>query len=161
MSKLKSRNYDAIGVFLGQNQLPVYYQQAKEQNFKAPSFGSHAFASKKAVIEARGEMTGAVYPALSVDPDFRRRYMAKFNTDVQISFAANAYDFAILIGELFNKRAGQITKEEIIESLKAVRLQKGVEGEYSYLETSEAGGGFEFLISIREIRSDNSTKLRS
>ena len=158
ITKLKNRNYDAVGVFLGENQVASFYQQAVAQEFKKPTFGSHSFASKSSVTEAKGAMTGAVYPAIEVSDDFKKRYVNKHGNDLQISFAGNAYDFAMLTASLFSKNADRPSSDEIIQAFNDVKDFEGVSGPFSFIESAN-GSGFEFEINVRRIEKDNSTTI--
>ena len=157
--KLKNKKFDAVGVFLSEEQVSLFFRQADSLYFKAPTFGSHSFASKSSIFDAKGSMTGAVYPAIPVSTEFQKKYMATYDNDVQISFAANAYDFALLIGNHFNKLKEKPTADFILNTLKSITNYKGVSGKYGFEQSPAAGGGFKFEISIRQIQEDNSVKV--
>jgi len=158
ITKLKKRNYDAIGIFLAENQISLFYNQAHSLDFSAPTFGSHSLGSKDAITQSRGNMSSAVYPAIPVNPSFRGKYVSKFGNDIQISFAGNAYDFAIMIGELFNKTSGKLSPTEIVSRIKSVEDREGVSGTYKNVESSNVGNGFNFSILLKEIQKDGSMK---
>lgn len=151
ITKLKVRDFDSVGVYLAENQVALFYLQAKSLGYLIPTFGSHSFNSKKSVIEAKGEMTGAVYPAIRVDDAFRERYIQGFNDDVQISFAANAYDFAMLIGGLFNESTEKNSSNEIVAKLKSADPFTGATGIVTYNDDTGVGDEFVSPIVLRVI----------
>lgn len=152
IAKLRTEQFDILGVYLIPPQVVEFYRQAQTMQFKPLSFGSTPFESKKVIEGSLGLMEGAVYAQLAVRDSFRERYVKRFHDDVQISYAANAYDFFTLCADLF---AGveTMTAEDIVQRLAAAGVRSGENGTYRFRESERAGKYFEFPIQIKQISS--------
>jgi len=151
IAKLKTRKFDALGLYLTPQQILEFYREAAAQNLHPFVFGTHPFQSKRIVADAGGLMSGAVYVHNIVTEDFYQRYTAKFSDDNQIPWAANAYDAAILFGKLFNNLSPPPSSDRIIEMLSSIQPQEGAGGKYRFRETVEAGKFFEYPIGVFRI----------
>ncbi len=150
--KIRSKKYDYIGVFLISGQISSFYKQLRQQGITTPTFGTDFFESSTEIKLAQGGMEGAVYPHLVVDPDFYRRYAAKFNNDYQIAYAGNAYDMAMIIGTEFStKDSSTLSPEEIMKKLKNRGETKGIAGTFSFQNTKEDGPHFHYPVRLKRI----------
>lgn len=93
LSKLRTKSYDALGVFLTPGQVKNFYLQSQQLGVKFPTFGTDVFESMTEIRAANGGMNGAFFASLPLSEEFSKRYQNKFGNDLQISFAGNAYDF--------------------------------------------------------------------
>lgn len=152
ISKMKRKNFDMVGVLLITGQVRNFFRQMREQRVSLPTFGADFFGSATE-IEASGEgIQGAIFPDLKVDPAFRKRYFNEFGNDIQIAFAANAYDVAALVAKNFAERAaGEISSEEVIARLNSAIPIKGAHSEFRYSESADAGAAFESPIIVRRV----------
>ncbi len=138
ITKVQSKEIDSLGIFLISGQIAQFYNQASNQNFKIPTFGTDFFDSQNEVNQSSDLINGAIFSSIAVTDDFRKLYIENFQNDLQIGFAGVGYDNALLIAELFNQTKN-LTAEEIINKIKNIQPSPGVAGEYSFSETSESG----------------------
>ncbi|MEZ4754804.1 MAG: ABC transporter substrate-binding protein [Bdellovibrionota bacterium] len=155
MSKLKNKKFDAIGLYMVPAQLTQFFKQAKEQDYKIPSFGTTTFQSKTVIKETAGAMDGSVFVHNYVTDEFRDKYESHYGDDIQIPWAANAYDFAMLTGELFGKLSKRISAAEVLEKVASITHRKGVGGEYKYVHSTALGKYFEYPVSVYKIEQNN------
>lgn len=153
--KLRAGNYDALGVFLGPEQIAQFYKQALEQKITLPTFGTNFFESLSEIKASQGSMQKALYTFNIASDKYFERYTSKFNNSSQLGFGALAYEFATLVGELFNSKKS-ISGEDIILSFSNIKNHLGLAaGNYSFVENSEVGNYFEFPIKLKEVTKDS------
>lgn len=161
ISKLKKKQFDAVGVFLGSGQISQFYRQAGSLKFKAKTFGTDFFDSLSEVADAKGGMTGAVFAAPSTNKDFALRYRKRFGNDLQIPWAANAYDFAILVGSHLGYQGDKLPAEEIIERIKSVKPFEGASNSVAFVESDKLGAGFDFSVVMKMVKEGEIIELPS
>ena len=153
ISKLKSADYDAVGVYLLPGQIASFFKQARQQNYKNTFFGPNTFESKSEILAAAGSMEGAYLVNNQVESSFQDKYLSTYGNDSQISFGGYAYEFARLCSELFNNLSA---KPEFNQTLMAFEQSKFTEGiaykDISFKNSTFAGKYFAFPISIKIIR---------
>lgn len=158
IGKLKAKMFDAVGVFLASGQISKFYRQSAELGFKPVTFGTDFFDSVSEVTNAGGAMSGAVFVAPATNPEFASRYRKRFGNDLQMPWAANAYDFALLLG----KNVASVEKasaEQIIQRLKGVKPFQGASNLVAFHEDERLGAGFDFPVTIKSIDGDRITQL--
>ena len=158
VTKLKSSDYDAIGVFLMSGQIAKFYRQFSSQGMTVPTFGTDFFESSTEVRLSQGAMEGAVYAQLGVSPEFRKTYMKRYGNDLQLAYAGNAYDIANLLAHTFGDGTTKAA-EAIIESLKKSPPRNGVSGPFRYRLTEQGGAYFEFPIYMKQIKGKDFVRL--
>ncbi|MEZ4753773.1 MAG: ABC transporter substrate-binding protein [Bdellovibrionota bacterium] len=151
--KIKKKNFDALGVFLNQGQIGPFYKQLAELRHSIPTFGTHAMESEEEIKSAGSGIEGAVYPAVTATTDFIARYRNEFANEDYVSFASNAYDFAVFFGELTHDKQTLPKSEQLVESFRLIEDYQGVSGQIKYLKSSEFGDGFIFPVAIKTIKS--------
>ncbi|MCB0323918.1 MAG: ABC transporter substrate-binding protein [Bdellovibrionales bacterium] len=150
VTQLKAESVDALGVYLFPGQFGSFFRKAREQRLHLPVFGSDTFESMTEVTTAQGGLSGAVFASNKVDPEFRRRYVARFGTDAQITTAANSYDVAQLLA-----RASQACRSSdgvcILEQLRQTADYTGVTGTLHYRDHPQFGGFLEAEVVIKTV----------
>jgi len=154
IAKIRGRNYDAIGVFLISGQIHGFYRQMASQNLTVPTFGTDFFESKTEILMSQGGMNGAVYSHLGTSDSFREEYVELHGNDLQIAYAANWYDMAMLLGDVFTNLSKTASAEDIMTSLRESGVRQGVGGEFQYRETPEDGPHFQFPIKVKKIEGE-------
>ena len=152
IAKLKLKSFDVLGVYLHVPQVIQYYRQAAQLNYRSATFGTTPFESKTVIEQALGAMEGAFYAHLNVEEDFRNRYIKEFGDDIEVTYAANSYQFAILVGQLFGQLSSSPSPEEIINAFSNVPPGHGPCGKFRLRKDSSSGKYFEFPLAIRIIR---------
>lgn len=149
IAKLKKREMDILGLYLTPPQLVQFLRQAKEQNFKPKLFGFTPFENQLTLKNVVNELDGAFFPQLNVQEDFIRRYVQEYNDDTQITYAANAYQFAIIVGKLFNDHDKNFSNTEVISAFRNIPEGDSPNGHYQFKTSDKSGQYFEFPVVIR------------
>jgi len=150
VTKLRGREFDMVGVFLLSGQISQFYRQATQQRLRFASFGTDFFESTTEISQSNGAMEGAIYPHLNTTETFRKGYTTRFGNDLQIAYAGNAYDVAIVVGTLFGNSENP-SSDNVIKSLRGIKDLAGVGGKFSFRETPDSGAHFEFPIRVKKI----------
>lgn len=152
ISKLRNSDFDAIGVFLYPGQISQFYRQAKEQGLSIPTFGTNFFESVSELALANGTMNGSEFTNNSVSRSFAERYEARFKNTSQLGFGALAYEFSLLVGQIFNQGPKPASVDEILARIQAAAPRKGVAaGPYDYRNSKAAGQYFHFPIVVKSV----------
>lgn len=154
VSKLKKRNYDALGVFLLSGQVAQFVNQIKAQGISAPLFGTDFFESMTEVRQSHGGLVGAVFANNEVSPKFVTTYVKRFGNDLQINHAANGYDFANLLCKQLGSKLPGLSPLKIIEAFSNVTSFIGEQGEAPFTISARDDKYFRFPVVIRKIESD-------
>jgi branched-chain amino acid transport system substrate-binding protein len=153
ITKLRTKKFDAVGVFLIGGQISQFYRQSKQLDLKLNTFGTDAFDSMKEAQDAQGAMTGAVFIAPYADSGFVQRYVKTFGNDLQAAWAANGYEYALLTAKLFGEKQEKLTADQILERYKSSDKEQGETATYKFNESPE-GSGFDFKVVARKIEAD-------
>ncbi len=150
--KLKSRGYDAVGVFLGPKQFSLFYRQALAMQIPLRSFGTHYFESRAEVVQAGSAIDGAEFASVMIDSKFEERYFRRFGEGKPTTFAASGYDFAVLTGNLFSKLTHRPTAREIMEIFSKGFINNGASGTYHFTNKLDEGPAFQPPVAVKRIR---------
>lgn len=143
--KLKNKKFDALGPLLLADQVVTFCSQARAVNFSYAMFGAHIHNSLELLSKCQPYSEGTLFPGMIVAKEFRDRYVAKYGTDMRLDSAADSYETAKIIGELFgNERSFALSADEIIEKFKSVSKDGSSVGELRYSETAQAGKAITF-----------------
>jgi ABC-type branched-subunit amino acid transport system substrate-binding protein len=154
ISKVRSKNYDAIGVFLLNDQVVTYYHQSRALKDLTPTFGASIHDSQALLSRAGPGAEGVVFVGYDVVPHFRERWLELYKDDSRVGCGANAYDTAVMIGEQFHQQgSAKLSGAEVIGRFSSIRNRKGVSGDFSFAETPEAGKHFDLPLSARIFRN--------
>jgi len=150
IAKIRAKKYDAVGIFLLNDQIISYYRQAWALKDLTPTFGAGIHDSQALLSDAGPGAEGAIFVGYDVVPRFRERWLTLFRDDSRVGSGANAYDTAMMIGELFGERdAHKLTGGEIVARFASMKDRSGVSGDFGFDETSDGGKHFELPLSIR------------
>lgn len=162
ITRLKSSDYDAVGVFLYPGQIAQFYRQAREQQLQLPTFGTNFFESVSELRLARGAMEGAIYANNTVEEGFAERYLKRFHNISQLGFGALGYEFSLLIGRLFNKMDSGSGRASVLDRLTGVARQRGsAAGPFEFRKSTIAGQYFYFPIAVKQVHNDRFVVLQS
>lgn len=150
VSKLKTKNFDLLGLFLTEDQIPLFLSRMAAAKFTAPIFGTHSLGGKRSIEVLQASSPEAFFAANYVDKDFHLQYSAEYGNDIQITWAANAYDFANLLEKLFGGKPRR-NAEEIVRTIQSVQDERGVTGRYRFQSDASHGTGFVFPVVIKTI----------
>lgn len=152
ITRLNKNSYDAIGVFLLSGQISQFYRQLHQQNVSVVTFGTDFFESTTEIKAAEGGMEGAVYSNNTVPPSFAQRYRSLFGNDLQLSFAGNGYDFALLACSTLR---AETTPNRLMNALESTQKRSGILGDYNFVKTKAGDKFFRFPIVIKKIEGLN------
>lgn len=154
VSRIKTRSYDVLGVMLISGQLSGFYRQMKAQDLVRPSFGPDFLDSSQELASAGIAAEGAFHPNFDVMDGFRVRYRAQYGNDAQIPFAANAYDVANLVAQLFGgKTEIPPGAADIMNTVRGVREYEGANGRMSVLRGETNDYYFHYPLVIKEAKN--------
>lgn len=155
VTKLKHQKFDALGVFSTPGQIGQFYKLLAEQKINTPTFGTNYFENFDDVKLSAGAMNGAVYVHNEVQSSFIERYESIYHNKSQIAFGAMAYEFAILVGNLFTKNDQELSADKIMEKFSQVKPQEGkATGGFQYMQTEEGDRYFRFPIVLKEVEGE-------
>jgi branched-chain amino acid transport system substrate-binding protein len=148
----KLRNYQSakVGIILFSNSLVAFLQQARRMRFSSPFFGTDTCEGAATLVKDPALLDGCIYPDNNASQSFQDSYHKKFGDKAHITFAANAYDMAVLVGEVFT-RMGKLKAAEFVQALGKVQSREGVLGAFSYKETPEHGKFFEYPVYVKRM----------
>jgi len=153
IAKLRTRKFDAVGVFLLGGQISQFYRQSAQLDLKMNTFGTDFFDSMREAQDAHGSMTGAVFAAPYSNPSFVQRYVQAFGNDFQVAWAANGYEYAILTAKLFGRGNESLGAAQIVARYRSANQEQGEAAIYKFIESIE-GSGFDFKVVARRIEAD-------
>ena len=152
ITRIKAGGFDAVAVFLITGQVSSFFQQASGQGLKLPAYGADFFGSKTEITAAGAGIENAVFPDLAVTEEFRNKYMQTFGNDIQIAFAANAYDLATQVARTFSKvDRANLNADQIVQLLKSSSAFKGAHGDFKFENSSTYGPAFVSDIRLRKV----------
>ncbi len=157
VTKLKTIKFDLLGLFIGEDQSPLFISRLAGARLSPPLFGTHTLGGKDPIAAIQQQTNGAFFAANYVDETFHRQYLNEYGGDIQVTWAANAYDFAMLTAELFGKPGEKLSGEQIISEYKRVKDKTGVTGKFSYLDSESYGAGFVFPVVMKTITKSGVT----
>ena len=150
---LKNHSYDAVGVFLKSGQIAQLYKRFRELKVSTPTFGTNFFESTSEVQTAQGTMSGAFFVNNQINPDFAKQYEAAFGSNSQLTFGATAFEFATTLAKLASKNQQNIGALDVLKELRSLTapIEGFAAGPYAYTYKHEAGGYFEFPLTVKVI----------
>lgn len=155
VTRLRGKSFDALGLFLNPSQIIQFYRHAETQGVTFPVFGIQTFQSKTLVEATNGKMEGAIFPHNVVSESFTQSFIEQAGHDIQLPWAANAYDFALLAGEVLSALKDKPTSEEVIEIFRSVAPREGSGGPYFSTYEPKVGHYYQYPIAIKVIEGNN------
>ena len=154
ISKMKTGSFDAVGIYLVPTQVAEFYKQASELNARFASFGSTPFESSTVVSQSRGLMHGAVYSHYDTSPEFRQKYLAKYDNDIQLSYAAVVHDVALLLADSLRDIATNASEAELVDAVNHASAKRGATGEFRPVRSEDEGSYLDFPVVLKHVVSD-------
>jgi ABC-type branched-subunit amino acid transport system substrate-binding protein len=152
IAKLKTIKADALGIYLLNGQVSLFYKQLEEQKLRLPTFGTDIFESTTEIANSLPGIEGAFYAHNTVSADFKARYISTFASDAHLPTAARGYDFANLVANLVGSTA-PTTSDEILRRIEQTGARHGASGEFEFANSPEYGRYFKFPVVIKEIKN--------
>lgn len=159
VAKAKRKSFDVIGVLISPSQSLNLFKELRAQRVTVPIFGVSPLQSRSLIQQAGGAMEGVLFVHNDVSPEFEDLYVKRFGNDIQIPWAANAFDFSLLIGELFNTLDKTPSAERILTLLSSARMQNGAGGPFTFVDSPSHGKYFEYPIVVKKISGGDFTKV--
>jgi len=158
INKLKGRSFAILGVLLAPGQVSEFFKQADALRYKVPAFGASPFESSSEIARANGLMENAVFPGLDISDDFAQRYIVLHGQDNQLGWAANAYDFGLILARVAENLREQKTRGiALLEQFRKIEYFDGAEGRIRFKADPKYGDGFEFPVVMKRISGKSYT----
>lgn len=151
ITRIKDRQYDAVGIFLLSGQVSTFVNQLQDQRIHLPLFGTDFFESMTEIKRSRGGMVGSVFANNKVTSDFRQTYVRQFGNDLQINHAANGYDFTKFMCETVKPQLKTLSSREILDRSVASHSVNGKQGTAIFTTSDLGDKYFRFPVVIRKI----------
>jgi branched-chain amino acid transport system substrate-binding protein len=152
IAKVKTKDFDALGVFLISGQISQFYRQAEAQALAVPTFGSDFFESESEIAKSGPGIEGALYSNIIVSEEFREKYQKTFSNDTHLTYASNAYDFAMLTAQIFERQTSSKNPLELLAAYQQVQDQPGTSGRYGFIESANNDKFFAFSVGVKEVK---------
>lgn len=151
ISRIKTNKSDSVGLFLLPDQLINFYKQQNIFKLNILTFNADLLDSTNVVKECPDTINGAFFTQVGVTEEFRNNYMKYSKSDIHIGSAAQAYDIANLVGDLFND-SNDLKPEDIIKKISLISPRHGATGYYRYSDTPDSGKELRMPVSLKVIR---------
>lgn len=152
MLGLMKHSEQAIGVFLLPAQIVSFYRRAAELQLAISTFGADIIGSESIIKDCPDNVNGVFFTEVGVTSDFRTLYHEKFGYDGHIGHAAQAFDVANLIGDLFGSSEHELSPEDIIKNISQIAPRKGATGEYKFSNTPDGGKELKMPVAIKTVK---------
>jgi ABC-type branched-subunit amino acid transport system substrate-binding protein len=153
--KLKQNKNDSVGLFLLPTQLISFYKQLEQNRLNIKTFNADLLDSSTIVKKCPESIDGAFFSQVGITSDFRKRYINYSKSDIHIGSAAQSFDVANLIGELFGNLQKKLTSEEIIKTISEIPLRFGATGEFEFTNTKASGMELRMPVSMKMVKDGN------
>lgn len=146
---------EVVGVFLLPAQLISYYRQMHQFKMKIQTFNADLLDRETLIRDCPDTIDTAFFSQVGVTNDFRKEYKKKFGNDIQIGSAAQSYDVAILLAELFGNNLKKLSNKEIINTISKISPREGATGKFRYTDTADSGKEIRMPVSIKQVKDKN------
>jgi len=151
--KLGFHKEDAIGAFLLPAQFASFYKNVAQMKLSVQTFSADIIGSDSIIKDCPDTIDGAFFTEVGITPEFRKLYTEKYGNDGHIGHAAQAYDIANLISDLFGNLKQKISRDDIMRTISQISSRKGATGELSYSDTPDGGKEIRVPVAIKEIKN--------
>jgi ABC-type branched-subunit amino acid transport system substrate-binding protein len=159
IAKARLSSYDALGIFLLNDQIVTWYKQALALKYVVPTFGAGIHDSLALLRKCGAGAEGVFFAGYDVEPSFQAQWLKEFHDDSRIGSIANAFDTSLMIAELFgSKPIRKQSAEELISRFSSITSRSGVSGRFSYQDSPDSGKSFDFPVSLREFKGGGIVK---
>lgn len=156
ITKAKSAQYDAIGVFLSAGQLSQFFKEARSLQLNTVLFGTNFFESLSEIVASNGAMDNAIFVNNIVRPEFVANYKAKYGNEGQLTFGSLAYEALRLIAKNVAKLPDPQQKIDDISSLLSSEGHKWLATNPGVFEdTPEVGKFYNFPLAVKQVKVDS------
>lgn len=150
--ELKKHEEDAIGVLLLPAQIVSFYKRAAEMKLTVQTFGADIIGSESVIKDCPDNVNGTFFTEVGISTDFRTLYSQKFGSDGHIGHAAQAFDVANLVRDLFGKLEQKISSDDVIKAITQISPRKGATGAFRFSDTSDGGKELRMPVAMRIIK---------
>ena len=144
-------DYQGIGVFMFYEQGVSLLRRIKPMiGDKHVVFGTDSLEEASANPRTSAILEGAIFSNSLVDPAFASRYRSRYGSSSHVTFAAETYDLARLLGEIAREGRGD-AMNVISSTIKIPKDRLGALGVYRYTYSPDTGGYFASRLGIKQI----------
>jgi branched-chain amino acid transport system substrate-binding protein len=153
LKKADAEENFAIGAMLLPGQLIAFYRQMAELKMKNPTFNSDILDSSNIIKACPDTVNEAFFTQVGVTNEFRTKYISTFKDDFHIGSAAQAYDIAVLVRDLFGKMDRKLASEDIIGKISSIPPRQGATGKFAFTSSTENGKELRMPVSMKTVRN--------
>lgn len=151
LARVSKIDFDAIGVFLLPAQLINYYKEAKVLNLTQQAFNADILGSNSLINDCTDNVNGTFLSQVGLTKEFQDLYIKTYKNDSHIGQAAQAYDVAELVAELFGNLQGKLNNDQIIAAITKIAPHSGATGNFIFTDTVDGGKELKMPVEINEI----------
>lgn len=145
---------EIVGVYLYPGQISSFYKALSSYLYKKPTFGTDIFESKTEISLSGPAINNAIYPNFKLPDYFYKEYTDSFKNDAEISYAYNAYAWAVITAYIVNAGDKKLTAKELVSAYRAIS-SKETDLNFKYKETEDGDHFYEFPIVVKEISEEH------
>ncbi|HMO18200.1 MAG TPA: ABC transporter substrate-binding protein [Oligoflexia bacterium] len=156
---LKRNEIDALGVLLMTGQLSTFFQKMNQANINIEKFGSDFMLQNDEMRKSGKSSVGSFFATIGINEEFLKKYVRTYNTDQQISYAAQGYDITNLLYSAYQNGIDDKDPKRILNKLENMEPLIGVLGKAEFikedpLKFKDAGKRFTFPVIIKKVVED-------
>ena len=161
IAKMKRMDLDAFGIYLTTPQLLTFFKQAQTQKFRTTYFGPTLFYDRQLIENFPDLLSGAYLTHNIASLEFTQKYIAKFNNDTHLGYAAHAYEIAnMLIEKFYNK--SNLPVNDILQILTHdTAPRESAAGRYNITKHKQGGHYFSFPPGVYQISHSGTYQLKN
>lgn len=150
--ELKRQNAEAIGVFLLPSQIISFYKGAAELKLVRQTFSADIIGSESIINDCPGNINGTFFTEVGLTGDFRTLYSQKYGHDGHMGHAAQAFDVANLIRDLFGNLKRKLSSNDIITAISEIAPRSGATGQFRFSDTADGGKELRMPVAMKVIQ---------
>ncbi len=148
VSKLKSKKFQTLALFLLPHQLPTMLKRIAIMDYRPVIIGADSFADLQMTEELKEVLGKAVYVDMTVDSDFTSEYIREYENSNNLTLAYNGYHFALMMSDVFKSKKHTLNTEDLLKELRAYKeLGAGI----SFKEDPAFGQYFSFPVELKKV----------
>jgi ABC-type branched-subunit amino acid transport system substrate-binding protein len=115
-------------------------------------FSADIIGSESILANCGDNIDGTFFSEVGITKEFKNLYSQKFGQDGHIGHAAQAFDMANLVSNLFGDLPGKVSPDEIMALLSTMKPHNGATGTLRYRDSTESGKEIQVPVAVKVIR---------
>jgi hypothetical protein len=151
--KLSKKRDDAVGVFLLPSQFVSFFKNVDQLKLSMQTFSADIIGSNSIINACPDNINGTFFTEVGITSEFGKLYTGKYGNDGHIGHAAQAYDIANLIGDLFGNLKKKLSRDDIMRTIAQIPPRRGATGDFRYSDTPDGGKEIRVPVAMKEIKN--------